>query len=104
MTDGCVRCPKGTNLLLTVGELEQRLSSDTSPERAAFLTRARMVDNARDMAERGLHHPNLSVEFKESADENHGSFLHGAISRGFNTALCPPAGSASGPVEASAKH
>lgn len=79
-------------LLLTAGEFEQRLTPATPPERAAFLTRARMVDNAREMSERlsELSSRGLAVEFREFAGENHGSVLLSAINRGINTALKPP--------------
>ncbi|MBC7771244.1 MAG: alpha/beta hydrolase [Pyrinomonadaceae bacterium] len=83
--------PRG--LFVAVGEFEQQFSPSTPPERAAFLTRARMVDNAREMADRlaKLNRQNVKVEFKEFAGLNHGSVLPSAISQGLNIALRAPA-------------
>lgn len=80
------------NVLVTVGELEQKVSATTPPERATFLNRARMVDNARELADRLGHLSKahgLTIEFREFAGENHGSVLPTAISRGLNIALSP---------------
>lgn len=67
-------------LLLTCAEFEQRLTDATPKERAEFLTKARMVDNAKEMFER-LSAAKVKATFKEFEDENHGTVVPGAISR-----------------------
>lgn len=79
------------SVFITAAELEQKFAPTTTPERAAFLTRARMVDNAKEMADRLTKLPDrhLTVEFREFLGENHGSVIPVAINRGLNFALRP---------------
>jgi predicted alpha/beta superfamily hydrolase len=78
-----------TTLIISVGDLEQRVPPGTPPERAAFLGRARMVDNASELASRLKGIPFLDVRFTVYTDENHGSVVPTAVSRGLRAALAP---------------
>jgi predicted alpha/beta superfamily hydrolase len=81
------------DVLLTAGQMEQDSPPGTPQARLDFLSRARMVDRAREMAGvlKGL--PGIgSAVFVEYAGENHGSVVPFAISRGVRFALAadPP--------------
>jgi predicted alpha/beta superfamily hydrolase len=78
-------------VLLQVGELEQKLAPGTPPERAEFLRQARMVDNARELADRlgALTAQGVQVMFKVYEGENHGSVVPTEISRGLRFVLPP---------------
>lgn len=79
-------------LMITVGEMEQKTTPATPAARAAFFAKARMVDNARALADRlaPLSAKGLRTLFVEYAGENHGSVVPFAISRSVRFALALP--------------
>lgn len=76
-------------LLITVGEMEQKATPGTPQARADFLTQAKMVDNARELSDqlRPLKDNGLRDIFVDYPEENHGSVVPFAISRGVRMAL-----------------
>ncbi len=85
---------KELDLLVTVAEMEQKTLPTTPKERVEFLTKARMVDNARELAEqlKPLTPTGMRTLFIEYPGENHGSVVPFAISRSIRFALnAPPA-------------
>lgn len=81
------------SLLVMSAEFEQKIAPGTPPARADFFRMARMVDNARELVEslEPLAEKGVESRFIEFADENHGSIVPVAISRGIRFALTPPA-------------
>lgn len=88
LADTSAKRPGG--VMITVGEYEQKPSASASPDRAAFFAKAKMVDNARSVAEQ-LKAAGLNVDFNEYAGENHGSVVPMAIARGVRFAFTAPA-------------
>ncbi len=82
---------KGVNarLLMTVGEWEQKPNPKYAKELAKALKDNRQVTNAREMAVRLQEKPlkGLKVEFREFGEEDHGSVLLAAASRGVRFAM-----------------
>jgi hypothetical protein len=91
-----------SRVLLTVGEREQSLDDfvtaarflpDWTPERGLAETNSlRMVDNARELAERLARLPTetgFEVEFAELRGETHSSVIAANVSRGLGFALRP---------------
>lgn len=76
-------------VLIMVAEYEQRYAPGTAKARAEFLTKARMVDNAREMAQRLEKITSLRVDFAEFAQENHGSVVPFEIGRAVRFSLIP---------------
>jgi predicted alpha/beta superfamily hydrolase len=76
-------------LLVTVGEWEQKPGPKVTKERADMLRDRRQVDNARELADRMARLPvkKLTVSFREFAEEDHGSVVLPAASRGVRFAL-----------------
>jgi len=66
---------------ILVGEYEQKpRPTDTGPDRAARMAQTRMVDNARDMADR-LKARGMNLDFDLLADEDHGSIMAVAVAK-----------------------
>ncbi len=73
--------PTDAPVTILVGEYEQKLRpTDTRPDRTARLAHTRMVDNARDMADR-LKARGMKVDFEELPDEDHGSIMAVAVAK-----------------------
>ena len=79
---------KPAGVMITVGEYEQKPSPGTPPDRAAFFAAAKMVDNAKLVADK-LKAAGVRTMFVEYPDENHGTVLPAAISRGVRFAFGP---------------
>jgi len=87
---------RNLRLMIAVGGLEQSLSPEEqempggSP-RAPWIEKNRMVDNAREMANRlqALRAPGLTVAYEEFAGENHVSVIPALISRALRFAVAP---------------
>ncbi|MGC4030653.1 MAG: alpha/beta hydrolase-fold protein [Tepidisphaeraceae bacterium] len=84
LADASAKRPGG--VMITCGEYEQKPSATATPDRAAFFAKAKMVDNARDVAAQ-LKAAGLNVDFNEYAGENHGSVVPMAIARGVRFAF-----------------
>lgn len=78
-------------LLIAVGEDEQAGSAGTPPSRAERLSKARMVDNATDMAARLRASGRIACESVIFAGENHISVIPAMLSRAVAFALAEPA-------------
>jgi hypothetical protein len=76
-------------LLVTVGEWEQKAGPKVPKERAELLRDRRMVGNAKELADRLAKSPvkGLTVAFREFPEEDHGSVVLPAVSRGIRFAL-----------------
>lgn len=88
---------RDVRLMIGVGGLEQTMSERerATPElayRADWLAQNRMVDNAREMAERlgALACDGLTVQFRAFEGENHVSVIPALASRALRFALAPP--------------
>lgn len=68
-------------LLITVGSHEQNPALAVTPQRAERLTRARMCDNAAEMAERLTASGRVDCSFTEFPGENHVSMILPMLSR-----------------------
>ncbi|WP_197490673.1 alpha/beta hydrolase [Planctomyces sp. SH-PL62] len=87
-------------VLLTSGELERKTAPIESKERARLLENRRLAGSAKEMVDRmdAAGVPGLSVEYREFVEENHGSVVLPAASRGARFALddgrrtTPPSG------------
>ena len=77
------------NVYIAIGEYEQKPAPGTPPARAEFFAKAKMVDNAREIARQLGEIDNVSVRFDELAGENHGSILPIAVSRAVRVGLSP---------------
>lgn len=79
-------------LLITVGQWEEKPAPNVSVQRAGMLKDRRMVSNAKELSERltssGVK--NLKIAFREFAEEDHGSVVLPAASRGVRFALETP--------------
>ncbi len=71
----------GRRVLITVGEFEQKTAPTAAPDRVEFFAKAKMVDNARLLAERLKGFEGIDVAFVEYAGENHGSVQGMAVNR-----------------------
>lgn len=78
-------------LLIAVGEDEQAGGARTPPSRAERLSKARMVDNATDMAARLRASGRIACESVVFAGENHISVIPAMLSRAVAFALAEPA-------------
>jgi predicted alpha/beta superfamily hydrolase len=77
-------------LLVTVGQWEQTPGPGVEGPRAAMLKDRRMVDNARELADRLAKLPGgLRVEFRHFDEEDHGSVVLPAMSKGVRLLLAP---------------
>lgn len=95
------RDARSIDVVISAGQFEQELLPGTAPERAEFLTRARMVDNAREAAARlAAITPTIDVTFDAYAGLDHGSALFAAIQRGLSIALRAPASAGPAPTRA----
>lgn len=75
-------------LLVTVGQWEQSPGPKVASERAGMLRDRRMVDNGHELVIRLTKAvEGLSVTFREFAEEDHGSVVLPAASRGVRFAL-----------------
>lgn len=76
-------------LLITIGEWEQKAAPQDTKERADVLEQRRMVGNAKDLASRlaASQIKGLTITFREFAEEEHGSVVLPAASRGVRYAL-----------------
>lgn len=83
--------PGAGRLLITVGEDEQAGSAGAAPSRAERLSKARMVDNATDMAARLRASGRVACESVVFAGENHISVIPAMLSRAVAFALAEPA-------------
>lgn len=90
----CPRC--GLRLMIGIGGAEERLSAaerelPNGAQRAAWLTKNRMIANARELAERmqRLEATGLRVAYAELPDENHASVVPALVSRALRFALAP---------------
>lgn len=72
----------GKRLLITVGEYEQKTLPGTAADRVEFFRKAKMVDNARQLAGQLAKTTACDVTFVEYEWENHGSVQTFAIARG----------------------
>lgn len=83
--------PRALRLMIGVGGLEQTLPSSAPPgsPRAAWVTRNRMIDNARDMAARlrELAPHGLDLRYEEFPGENHASVIPALTSRALRLTL-----------------
>ncbi|WP_162668411.1 alpha/beta hydrolase [Gemmata massiliana] len=79
-------------VLVTVGGWEQQAGVKVSKERAEMLRDRRVVDNAKELAARLEKSAvkGLTVAFREFAEEDHGSVVLPAASRGVRFALESP--------------
>jgi uncharacterized protein len=79
--------PVGTpRVLITCGQLETLPPADSTAERLSFLKQVNMTPNAMEFAEK-LKAAGVTPQFIEFPDENHGSVVPFAVSRGVRTAL-----------------
>ncbi|WP_406695280.1 alpha/beta hydrolase-fold protein [Singulisphaera sp. Ch08] len=76
-------------VLISVGEWEQKASSHIPKDRADVLKQRQMVGSAKDLTTRlvATQIKGLSVAFREFAEEEHGSVVLPAASRGIRFAL-----------------
>jgi len=79
--------PRAGRLLMTVGGLEQGPGLAVGAQRAERLARARMRDNAAEMAERLRASGRVACEFVEFPGENHVSVIPAMLSRAVAFAL-----------------
>ncbi|CAM5206576.1 hypothetical protein ARD30_13965 [Bosea thiooxidans] len=77
----------GGRLLITVGAQEQRPDRAVGPQRAERIAKARMRDNAAEMAERLAASPRVACSFAEFPGENHVSVILPMLSRAVAFAL-----------------
>lgn len=79
-------------VFISVGEWEEAPGPKVSKPRAEMLRDLRMVSNARELAARLSKSPvmGMTVEFREFKEEDHGSVVLPAASRGVRFALDPP--------------
>ncbi len=78
---------RGGRLLITVGGLEQGSGLAVRPQRAERLAKARMRDNAAEMAERLEASGRIACSFVEFPGENHVSVIPPTLSRAVAFAL-----------------
>lgn len=82
------RAERPIDVVISAGQYEQEIAPDTTPERAEFLTRARMVDNERETTARLARvTPEIDVTFDAHVGHDHGSVIFAAIQRGLSVAL-----------------
>lgn len=81
--------PTPTRLMITCGEWEENPPPGTDPGRMAMLKPRKMVSNARAMTERlaAEKAEGVMIMFREFREEDHGSVLLPAASRGMRFAL-----------------
>ena len=82
----------GARLLVTAGEWDQKPGPGVSKEVAAVQREQRLVDDARELVGRlaGARVKGLAVAFREFPEEDHGSVVLPAASRGVRLALETP--------------
>lgn len=82
--------PEARRLLITVGSAEQHVGPDTAPERAERLRKARMVENAREMAWRLMLTGHVGCTLTMFPDENHISVVPAMLGRAMTFVLSEP--------------